>query len=122
MISRTLKRFYKPIVVERGILLEKRYALPIFFFRLFTQGSPEIRAGPRLKKNFSRPFGPHFGLKIRGGEPGPPGPSPRSATARFLYPHLFPPGNKVILIFNWTKTLYQNNLKNIAFFFTFFGA
>ena len=31
MISRTLKRFYKAIVVERGILLEKRYALPIFF-------------------------------------------------------------------------------------------
>ena len=22
--------------------------------------------------------------------------------------------------FQWTKTLYQNNLKNIAFFFTFF--
>ena len=22
----------------------------------------------------------------------------------------------------WTKTLYQNNLKNIAFFFTFFQA
>ena len=65
MISRTLKRFYRPIVVERGILLEKRYALPIFF-RLFTQGSPEIRAGPRLQKNFFRLFGPHFGLKIRG--------------------------------------------------------
>ena len=67
MISRTLKRFYKPIVVERGILLEKRYALPIFFFRLFVQGSPEIRAGLRLKKNFFRPFGPHFGLKRRRG-------------------------------------------------------
>ena len=88
MISRTLKRFYKPIVVERGILLEKRYALPIFFFRLFVQGSPEIRAGLRLKKNFFRPFGPHFGLKRRRGARSP-GPSPRSATARVLYPHYF---------------------------------
>ena len=25
-----------------------------------------------------------------------------------------------ILNFQWTKTLYQNNLNNIAFFFTFF--
>ena len=33
---------------------------------------PEIRGG-------GRPFGSQFGLKIRGG-PGPPGPSPRSAT------------------------------------------
>ena len=24
------------------------------------------------------------------------------------------------LNFQWTKTLYQNNLRNIAFFFTFF--
>ena len=76
MISRTLKRFYKAIVVERGILLEKRYALPIFFFRLFAQGSPEIRAGPCLQKNFFRPFGPHFGLKILGGGAGLPRPLP----------------------------------------------
>ena len=26
---------------------------------------PEIRGGPGLKKNFFRPFGSHFGLKIR---------------------------------------------------------
>ena len=30
---------------------------------------PEIRGGG-LQKNLLRPFGPHFGLKIRGG-PGP---------------------------------------------------
>ena len=40
---------------------------------------PEIRGVSGLKKIFFRPFGPHFGLKIRGW-PGPPGPSPRSAT------------------------------------------
>ena len=31
-----------------------------------------------------------------------------------------PPGNWVILTFSWQWTLYQNNLKNIALFFTFF--
>ena len=43
---------------------------------------PEIRVGggtPASKNIFFRPFGPHFGLKIRGGL-GPPGPSPGSAT------------------------------------------
>ena len=33
----------------------------------------EIRGWPGLKKFFFRPFGPHFGLKIKG-DPGPPGP------------------------------------------------
>ena len=38
---------------------------------------PEIRGGPGLKKNFSRPFGPQFGLKIgEGGGSGPPAPLP----------------------------------------------
>ena len=36
---------------------------------------PEIRGGPGLQKNFFRPFGPHFGLKIRRGA-GTLGPSP----------------------------------------------
>ena len=40
------------------------------------------RAG--LLKTIFRPFGPQFGPKIRGG-PGPPGPSPGSATG--LYSH-----------------------------------
>ena len=41
----------------------------------------EIRGAPVSKKIFS-PFGPQFGLKIRGGgSPGAPGPSPGSATA-----------------------------------------
>ena len=39
---------------------------------------PEIR-GARSQKNISRPFGSHFGLKMRGGEGGSPGPSPGSA-------------------------------------------
>ena len=41
---------------------------------------PEIRGGPASQKNFFWPFRPHFGLKIRGGGPAPPGPSPGSAT------------------------------------------
>ena len=40
---------------------------------------PEIRGGGQSQKFFFRPFGPHFGLKIRGA--GSPGPSPGSATA-----------------------------------------
>ena len=40
---------------------------------------PDIRRGGRSPKKISRPFGPQFGLKIREG-PGPPGPSPGSAT------------------------------------------
>ena len=44
---------------------------------------PEIRGGGgSLPKKFFRPFKPQFGLKIRGG--GPPGPSPKSATAQRL--------------------------------------
>ena len=34
------------------------------------------KGGPGLQRNFFWPFGPQFGLKIR----GPPLPSPRSAT------------------------------------------
>ena len=37
------------------------------------------RGGPVSKKKFFRPFGPLFGLKLRGGPP-PPAPSPRYAT------------------------------------------
>ena len=38
---------------------------------------------PGLPKNCFRPFGPQFGLKIRGGgEGGSPVPFPRSTTAR----------------------------------------
>ena len=40
----------------------------------------EIRdGGGSLQKKFFPPFGPQFGLKLRGG-PGPSGPSPGSAT------------------------------------------
>ena len=31
----------------------------------------EIRGGPQSQKNFFRPFGPQFGLKIRGGARAP---------------------------------------------------
>ena len=37
-----------------------------------------VSEGGGSKKTFFRPYGPQFGLKIR--EPGPPGPSPGSAT------------------------------------------
>ena len=40
---------------------------------------PEIRGEGGLQKDFFRPFGPQFGLKIRGA--GPLGTSPGSATA-----------------------------------------
>ena len=40
----------------------------------------EIR-GVLVSKKIFWPFAPHFGLKIRGGGEGPPGPSPGSATA-----------------------------------------
>ena len=44
---------------------------------------PEIRGvgGTRSKKNFFRPFGPHFGLKISGGD----GPLPWIRHWTFLY-------------------------------------
>ena len=41
--------------------------------------TPRKGGGPVSKKRFFGPFGPQLGLKLGGG-PGPPGPSPRSAT------------------------------------------
>ena len=38
--------------------------------------------GPSLQTNFFLPFGPQFGLRIRGA--GPPGPSPGSITVKWL--------------------------------------
>ena len=44
-------------------------------------GHPEIRGMPGPRKKYFGPFGPQFGLKIRGGGgPGPPYPFPRPAT------------------------------------------
>ena len=40
--------------------------------------------GGQSPKKFFQPFGPQFGLKIRGA-PGPPGPSPGSATAMLSF-------------------------------------
>ena len=42
-------------------------------------GHPEPEIRGVLKETFFAPFGPHFGLKIRG-DPSPPGPFPGSAT------------------------------------------
>ena len=42
-------------------------------------GGSEGRGSPGLKKIFFRPFGPHFGLKVKGA-PASPGASPGSAT------------------------------------------
>ena len=44
-------------------------------------GRPLDKWGARSTKNFFRPFGPQFGLKVRGADPRPLGPSPGSATA-----------------------------------------
>ena len=42
-------------------------------------GHPDLeKRGAQSQRNFSRPFEPHFGLKIRQG--GPPGPSLGAAT------------------------------------------
>ena len=43
---------------------------------------PWDKGGCSLQKNFLRPFGPQFGLKIRG-RVCPPGPSPESTTVQF---------------------------------------
>ena len=76
-----LVRKYSETMVGLEILLGLQGRI-----QTFRQGGPghpdpEIRRwGARsLKQNFFRPFGPQFGLKIRG-LPGPPGPSPGSVT------------------------------------------
>ena len=46
------------------------------------ESRPSEIGGPRSQKIFFRPFGPQFGLQIRGGGGGA-GPSPGSATALF---------------------------------------
>ena len=46
---------------------------------------PDIRGGSWPQKIFFRPFGPHFGLKIRGGQ-GPPSPFPGSASVPISFP------------------------------------
>ena len=47
-------------------------------------GHPDLkmRGEPSLETNFFLPFGPQFGLRIRGA--GPPGPSPESITVKWL--------------------------------------
>ena len=48
---------------------------------------PEIR-GAQSPKNYFRPFRPQFGIKIRGGGTGSPGPSPRNVLRTlFSHPH-----------------------------------
>ena len=59
---------------------------------LEVRGDPSSRSldggrwgGGGPPKNFFRPFGPQFGLKIGGGgQGGPPGPFPGSATVQSL--------------------------------------
>ena len=46
--------------------------------------------GTGVSKNF---FWPQFGLRIIGGNPGPPGPSPGSTTGQFVTPPLLSPQN-----------------------------
>ena len=59
---------------------------------------PEITGGPGLQKIFFRPFGPHFGLKIRrGGGADPLGPSPGSAIGKYLFKAL------LILFFSFAR-------------------
>ena len=58
---------------------------------------------PKISKNFFRPFGPQFGLKIRA-NPGPPGPFPGSVTFLlfffFTVAHWYPWWRRAYLIFS----------------------
>ena len=59
----------------------------MFCFFSVADSDLEIRGGGeggRSPRKIFRPFGPQFGLKIRG-EPGPPGPSPGSVTVFSRY-------------------------------------
>ena len=94
-------------MVERGILLAKRYALPNFFFSLLKaladpdlqirrvgggagHPEPEIRAGPRLKKNiFSALRASYWSKnKVRGGGSRAPGAPPLDPPLQGFFTHI----------------------------------
>ena len=53
---------------------------PDLEIRGWGRSSRSLDGGEQSPKNIFSALGPQFGLKIRGGGPPPPGPSPRSAT------------------------------------------
>ena len=75
---------------------------------------PWDKGEDRSPKNFFRPFGPQFHLKIRGVGSGPPGPSPGSPTANH-------PGNRCpkarthLSLYKITKKRFRPILKNFDF-------
>ena len=61
----------------------------------------KVGGGASKKKVFLRPFGPQFGLKIKGGGVGHQGPSPGSATEMQLYATLL----LCLVCARWSKIL-----------------
>ena len=75
------------------------------------------RGMPGLKKFFFRPFASQFGLKIRG---GPPGPSPRSATGFVTVPEYSSPGTNCEGTLSLLLTSHVNLNSNFRILYGFF--
>ena len=77
-------------------------------------GHPDSEIGGwSLTRKIFRPFGSHFGLKIRGS--GPPGPSPGSATDNMCYV------TKILPFFSTSQVFYPRLVRwyNFDFFYFF---
>ena len=79
---------FKKYDINVNQILRANYAVPDPDLEMRGGGGGPViqtlrKGGPGLEKKFFRHFGPHFGGKIRG-DPGPPGPSPGSATVKSL--------------------------------------
>ena len=72
---------------------------------------PEVRGSPGLKKIIFRPFGPQFGLKVRGA--GPPGPSSGSATVSYYTEQLFVSPRKAVRYHSFTTTFTASEKSEI---------
>ena len=72
---------------------------------------PEVRGSPGLKKIIFRPFGPQFGLKVRGA--GPPGPSSGSTTVSYYTEQLFVSPRKAVRYHSFTTTFTASEKSEI---------
>ena len=74
-------------LVQFGLSNDRKHLNEAVYLSLGGGGKRSSRTpGAGLKINLFRPFGPHFGLKIRGA--GPRGLSPGSAQPKSWYTHL----------------------------------
>ena len=89
-----------------------RYLFLISLQLWFTRSQSYEIMGRRSQKNFFRPFGPQFGLKIRGG--GPPGPLPWIRHCSDHSPFLSP---LLLLSWQWSdcspETPFSRNLPQL---------